>query len=175
MKHVWFPPNPFDRVTQLMPEMREVEATDVAQLASVSEGLILQAYHEVQSAGLGALDALHVAAANISGAEEFVTEVHAKISPSTAATSIASAVPHRMIIAASACEHRYRVFLASRLRENDGLTIVLAGKDLPSPQRHTRIQRANPLYCGAPVNPSHTSCVPAAPHRAHAKERLCTS
>jgi hypothetical protein len=39
----------------------------------VSEALISQAHLEEQSAGLGALDALHVAAAKISGAEEFVT------------------------------------------------------------------------------------------------------
>jgi hypothetical protein len=32
LKHAWFAPNPFDRVTQLMPQMREIEAADVAQL-----------------------------------------------------------------------------------------------------------------------------------------------
>ena len=47
--------------------------TEVAQIVPLSEALISQAHLEAQSAGLGALDALHVAAAKISGAEEFVT------------------------------------------------------------------------------------------------------
>jgi predicted nucleic acid-binding protein len=51
----------------------ELFITEVAQLVPVSEALISQAHLEAQSAGLGALDALHVAAAKISGAEEFVT------------------------------------------------------------------------------------------------------
>jgi hypothetical protein len=32
LKHASFSPNPFDRLTQLMPQMREIEAADVAQL-----------------------------------------------------------------------------------------------------------------------------------------------
>jgi predicted nucleic acid-binding protein len=51
----------------------EMFFTEVAQIVPVSEVLISQAHLEAQSAGLGALDALHVAAAKISGAEEFVT------------------------------------------------------------------------------------------------------
>jgi hypothetical protein len=35
--------------------------------------LLTQAHLEAESAGLGALDALHVAAAKLGGAEEFVT------------------------------------------------------------------------------------------------------
>ena len=35
--------------------------------------LLTQAHREAESAGLGALDALHVAAAKLGGAEEFVT------------------------------------------------------------------------------------------------------
>jgi hypothetical protein len=33
LKHMWFSPNPFDRVTQLMPEMREIDATEISPLA----------------------------------------------------------------------------------------------------------------------------------------------
>jgi predicted nucleic acid-binding protein len=51
----------------------EMFFTEVARIAPVSEALISQAHLGAQSAGLGALDALHVAAAKISGAEEFVT------------------------------------------------------------------------------------------------------
>jgi len=47
--------------------------TEVAQIVPVSEVLISQAHHEAQSVGLGALDALHIATAKISGAEELVT------------------------------------------------------------------------------------------------------
>jgi hypothetical protein len=47
--------------------------TEVAQSVPVSEALMTQAHLEAQHAGLGALDALHVAAAKISGAEELVT------------------------------------------------------------------------------------------------------
>jgi hypothetical protein len=32
VKHAWFSPNPFDRITQLMPQMREIQAADIAQL-----------------------------------------------------------------------------------------------------------------------------------------------
>jgi hypothetical protein len=51
----------------------EMFFTEVAQIVPLSEALISQAHLEAQNAGLGALDALHVAAAKISGAEEFVT------------------------------------------------------------------------------------------------------
>jgi hypothetical protein len=51
----------------------EMFFTEVAQIVPLSEALISQVHLEAQSAGLGALDALHVAAAKISGAEEFVT------------------------------------------------------------------------------------------------------
>jgi len=51
----------------------EMFFTEVAQIVAISATLIAQAHHEAQSAGLGALDALRVAAAKISGAEEFVT------------------------------------------------------------------------------------------------------
>lgn len=48
----------------------EMFFTEVAQIVPVSEALIAQAHLEAQSAGLGALDALHVAAAKINGAKE---------------------------------------------------------------------------------------------------------
>jgi predicted nucleic acid-binding protein len=51
----------------------EIFFTEFAQVVPVSEVLMTQAYLEAQNAGLGALDALHVAAAKISGAEELVT------------------------------------------------------------------------------------------------------
>jgi predicted nucleic acid-binding protein len=51
----------------------EMFFSEVAQIVPVSEALISRAHLEAQSTGLGALDALHVAAAKISGAEEFVT------------------------------------------------------------------------------------------------------
>jgi predicted nucleic acid-binding protein len=51
----------------------EMFFTEVAQIVPVSEDLISQAHLEAQNAGLRALDALHVAAAKISGAEEFIT------------------------------------------------------------------------------------------------------
>jgi predicted nucleic acid-binding protein len=47
--------------------------TSVAESIALSEALLTQAHLEAQSAGLGALDALHVAAAKVGGAEEFVT------------------------------------------------------------------------------------------------------
>jgi predicted nucleic acid-binding protein len=51
----------------------EMFFTEVAQIVPVSEALMTQAHLEAQNAGLVALDALHVAAAKISGAEELVT------------------------------------------------------------------------------------------------------
>jgi len=51
----------------------EMFFTEVAQIVPMSAALMTQAHLEAQSAGLGALDALHVAATRISGAEEFVT------------------------------------------------------------------------------------------------------
>ena len=51
----------------------EMFFTEVAQVVPVSEALMTQAHLDAQNAGLGALDALHVAAAKISGAEELVT------------------------------------------------------------------------------------------------------
>jgi predicted nucleic acid-binding protein len=47
--------------------------TSVAEIISFSDALLTQAHLEARSAGLGALDALHVAAAKLGGAEEFVT------------------------------------------------------------------------------------------------------
>ena len=47
--------------------------TEVAQVVPMSEALITQAHREARHAGIGALDALHVAAARIGGAEELVT------------------------------------------------------------------------------------------------------
>jgi len=48
----------------------------VVQTVPVSEALMNQAHLEAHRAGLGALDALHVAAARISGVEEMVTTEH---------------------------------------------------------------------------------------------------
>jgi len=44
-----------------------------AQIVSPSVPLIQQAYTEAYTSGLAALDALHIAAAKYSGAEEFIT------------------------------------------------------------------------------------------------------
>jgi predicted nucleic acid-binding protein len=44
-----------------------------AQTVPLSEALMNQAHLEARRAGLGALDALHVAAARVSGADELVT------------------------------------------------------------------------------------------------------
>ena len=50
MKHAWFSPNPFDRVTQLMPQMREIEAAHIAQLDAFE--LCPQALARVQFGGI---------------------------------------------------------------------------------------------------------------------------
>ncbi len=50
MKHTWFAPNPFDRVTQLMPQVREIEAADVAQLDAFE--LFPQAFARIQFRGV---------------------------------------------------------------------------------------------------------------------------
>jgi predicted nucleic acid-binding protein len=47
--------------------------TNLAEFVPCSDTLLTQAHLEAESAGLGALDALHVAAAKLGGAEEFVT------------------------------------------------------------------------------------------------------
>ena len=47
--------------------------TNLAEFVPCSDTLLTQAHREAESAGLGALDALHVAAAKLGGAEEFVT------------------------------------------------------------------------------------------------------
>ena len=47
--------------------------TNLAECVPCSDTLLTQAHLEAESAGLGALDALHVAAAKLGGAEEFVT------------------------------------------------------------------------------------------------------
>jgi predicted nucleic acid-binding protein len=47
-----------------------------AQIVSPSVSLIQQAYTEACTFGLAALDALHIAAAKSSGAEEFITTEH---------------------------------------------------------------------------------------------------
>ena len=44
-----------------------------AQLIPVSPALVAQAYREACAFGLSALDALHIAAARLGGAEEFLT------------------------------------------------------------------------------------------------------
>lgn len=44
-----------------------------AQVVQYSESLLIQAYTEACTVGLSALDALHIAAARASGAEEFLT------------------------------------------------------------------------------------------------------
>ncbi len=54
-------------------EMYEAFFATVEQTVPLSPALVTQAHLEAQNAGLGALDALHVAAAKMSGAEEFVT------------------------------------------------------------------------------------------------------
>ncbi|HEY5867566.1 MAG TPA: PIN domain-containing protein [Candidatus Tectomicrobia bacterium] len=54
-------------------EFYEAFFASVEQTVQCSATLLAQAHLEARSAGLGALDALHVAAAKISGAEEFVT------------------------------------------------------------------------------------------------------
>lgn len=54
-------------------EFYELFFTEVAQSVPISEALLTQAHLEAQSAGLGAVDALHVAAAKIGGAEELIT------------------------------------------------------------------------------------------------------
>jgi hypothetical protein len=51
----------------------ELFITEVAQIVPVPEALISPTPLEAWNPGLGALDALHVAGAKISGAEEFVT------------------------------------------------------------------------------------------------------
>ena len=53
-------------------EMYEAFFATVEQTVPLSQALMTQAHVEARSAGLGALDALHVAAAKISGAEEWV-------------------------------------------------------------------------------------------------------
>jgi predicted nucleic acid-binding protein len=47
--------------------------TDITAMVPLSDTLIAQAHREAEHAGLDALDALHVAAAKLGGAEEFVT------------------------------------------------------------------------------------------------------
>ena len=54
-------------------EFYEVFFASVEQTIQCSASLLAQAHIEARSAGLGALDALHVAAAKVSGADEFVT------------------------------------------------------------------------------------------------------
>ncbi|HEY7496516.1 MAG TPA: PIN domain-containing protein [Candidatus Tectomicrobia bacterium] len=54
-------------------EFYETFFASVEQTVHISEALIAQAHIEAQNAGLGALDALHVAAAKASAAEELVT------------------------------------------------------------------------------------------------------
>ena len=45
----------------------------VAEMVEVSPALVTQAYEEARRAGLAGMDALHIAAAKTSGAEEFIT------------------------------------------------------------------------------------------------------
>jgi len=47
--------------------------TDIAEIVPLSEAFMTQAHVEAEQAGLDALDALHIAAAKLGGAEEFVT------------------------------------------------------------------------------------------------------
>ena len=47
--------------------------TSIAEIIPFSDGLLTQAHLEARSVGLGALNALHVAAAKLGSAEEFVT------------------------------------------------------------------------------------------------------
>jgi predicted nucleic acid-binding protein len=47
--------------------------TDIAEMVPLSEAFMTQAHLEAEQAGLDALDALHIAAAKLGGAEEFVT------------------------------------------------------------------------------------------------------
>ena len=46
--------------------------TDIAEMVPLSEACMTQAHLEAEQAGLDALDALHIAAAKLGGAEEFV-------------------------------------------------------------------------------------------------------
>ena len=49
------------------------DIADIAEMVPLSEAFMTQAHLEAEQAGLNALDALHIAAAKLSGAEEFVT------------------------------------------------------------------------------------------------------
>ena len=51
MKHAWFAPDPFHRVPQLVPQVREIEAADVVQLDPVE--LFPQALARIQLRGVG--------------------------------------------------------------------------------------------------------------------------
>jgi hypothetical protein len=50
LKHTWFSPNPLDCVTQLMPEMQAIEATDMAQLDALE--LFPQALRRIEFGGI---------------------------------------------------------------------------------------------------------------------------
>ena len=46
--------------------------TEIAEIVPLSDTIMTQAHHEAEQAGLDVLDALHIAAAKLGGAEEFV-------------------------------------------------------------------------------------------------------
>lgn len=57
MKYAWFGPDPFHRVTQRVPQMREIDAAHVTQLDPLE--LLPQALARIEVGGIGR-QALHV-------------------------------------------------------------------------------------------------------------------
>lgn len=66
-------PKPFYFRQQSEVDFYEAYFAMVAEMVEASPALVRQAYAEAQQVGLAGMDALHIAAAKASGAEEFIT------------------------------------------------------------------------------------------------------
>lgn len=66
-------PKPFYFHLQAEVDFYEAYFALVTEIVEASPALVRQAYAEAQQVGLAGMDALHIAAAKASGAEEFIT------------------------------------------------------------------------------------------------------